>query len=70
MEDDILTELDRALDDLRAAREQLAALAAAPRKEALVENEAAWGRAQQALINAQEKVELARVEIRRLLAEG
>jgi hypothetical protein len=70
MQDDILTELDRALDDLRAAREQLAALATAPRKDTLVENEAAWGRAQQALINAQEKVELARVEIRRLLAEG
>ncbi len=70
MQDDILSELDRALDDLRAAREQLTALAKVPNKDALVENEAAWGRAQQALINAQEKVELAQREIRRLLAEG
>lgn len=70
MQDDILSELDRALDDLRAAREQLAALATKPGKDALAENEAAWGRAQQALINAQEKVELAQREIRRLLAEG
>lgn len=70
MQDDILSELDRALDDLRAAREQLTALAKVPNKDALLENEAAWGRAQQALINAQEKVELAQREIRRLLAEG
>lgn len=70
MQDDILSELDRALDDLRAAREQLTALAKVPNKDALLETEAAWGRAQQALINAQEKVELAQREIRRLLAEG
>ena len=70
MQDDILSELDRALDDLRAAREQLTALAKVPNKDALLENEAAWGRAQQALIDAQEKVELAQREIRRLLAEG
>lgn len=69
MENDILNELDHALEDLRAAREQLASLTGASGKDALAENEAAWARAQQALINAQAKVEMARREIRRLLAE-
>ncbi len=71
MEDNILTELDLALDELRAARSRLTEMApASPTGEVDVRvNVTAWEQAQRALINAQEKVEIARREIKRLLAE-
>jgi chromosome segregation ATPase len=72
MAKDILNELDVALDELRAARERLGQLlpasANAPEADVRV-SVAAWEQAQRALINAQEKVEMARREISRLLAE-
>lgn len=73
MENNILNELDLALEDLRAARERLGQLLPpspnAPEEDLRV-SAAAWDQAQRALINAQEKVELARREIRRLLSES
>jgi hypothetical protein len=71
---DILTQLDQALEELRAARERLSLLhppsgETAETVQDLRVSVSAWEQAQRALINAQEKVELARREIRRLLAE-
>jgi hypothetical protein len=71
MENNILTELDLALEELRAARERLSAVPppVPGDDQDLRVSGAAWEQAQRALINAQEKVEMARREIRRLLAE-
>ena len=68
MESNILNELDLALEDLRAARERLGQLSNQGEADLRV-SDAAWEQAQRALINAQEKVELARREIRRLLSD-
>jgi hypothetical protein len=68
MESNILNELDLALEDLRAARERLGQLSNAGDADLRV-SDAAWEQAQRALINAQEKVEMARREIRRLLSD-
>lgn len=70
-ESNILNELDLALEDLRAARERLGQLLPPSAKsgdEELRVNAAAWEDAQRALVNALEKVEAARIEIRRVLA--
>jgi hypothetical protein len=72
MESNILNELDLALEDLRAARERLGQLlppSAHDGEEELRVNAAAWEQAQRALANALEKVEAARIEIRRVLSE-
>lgn len=72
MESKILNELDQALEELRAARERLGQLlppSSHGGEEDLRVSVSAWEQAQRALINAQEKVEMARREIRRLLAE-
>ncbi|MFV8750181.1 hypothetical protein ACNOYE_06495 [Nannocystaceae bacterium ST9] len=72
MEKDILNELDLALEELRAARGRLTELLPPPAgggDEDLRVSVGAWEQAQKALINAQEKVEMARREIKRLLAE-
>jgi hypothetical protein len=72
MAKDILNELDVALEELRAARGRLTQLLPPSDKgpeEDLRVSVAAWEQAQRALINAQEKVEMARREISRLLAE-
>ncbi len=68
MENNILNELDSALEELRTARGRLSELPPVP-AGAGEDSVAAWAQAQKALINAQEKVEMARREIKRLLSE-
>jgi hypothetical protein len=69
MANDILNELDLALEELRAARGRLTELLPPPGNTGEDVGVGAWEQAQKALINAQEKVEMARREIKRLLAE-